>query len=134
MSTNDSTATTEGPEANFGPPYGEENVALGGRSSNTDTGKIVRSGVPSSTFWHFADFRTHGIFVRTETLPTSQVNSFSQVAVSITELGSDGNPFLGNAHMAVLNVVPHFGGRLIVRGNVAWNTDLPVRLNYIIVN
>ncbi|TDC27982.1 hypothetical protein E1265_00085 [Streptomyces sp. 8K308] len=123
----DQLAGTSGmPTANFVPE------ALS--RSSKDTGKVVRSGIPTSTFWHFADFRWSGEFLHTETLPTSQVNAFSQVAVSICELNADGVPFIGNARLQVYNVAPHGDGRIIVRGNVEWDKDLNVRLNYIIVN
>ncbi|RKN38324.1 hypothetical protein [Streptomyces hoynatensis] len=102
--------------------------------SSEETGKVVRSGEPTSTFWHFADFRWHGEFLHTETLPTSQVNDFSQVAVSICELDANSRPFIGNARLEVYNVAPFRDGRIIVRGNVEWQSDLNVRLNYIIVN
>ncbi|MFD5318319.1 hypothetical protein [Streptomyces sp. NPDC127098] len=123
----DQLAGTSGiPTANFVPD------ALS--RSSEDMGKVVRSGIPSSTFWHFADFRWSGEFLHTETLPTAQVNAFSQVAVSICELNADGVPFIGNARLQVYNVAPHSDGRIIVRGNVEWGSDLSVRLNYIIVN
>ncbi|MEV7443245.1 hypothetical protein AB0O22_19260 [Streptomyces sp. NPDC091204] len=99
-----------------------------------ETDKVIRSGVPSSTFWHFEDFNFHGDFFLTVRLPTAQVNSFSQVAVSICELNSDGIPFIGNAKMEVHNVAPHGDGRIIVRAEVHWGSNLKVRLNYIIVN
>ncbi|MET8681424.1 hypothetical protein ABZW18_28560 [Streptomyces sp. NPDC004647] len=102
--------------------------------SSMDTGKIIRSGTPTSTYWHFEDFHWRGEFVHTATLPTDQVNSVSQVAVSICELNNDGVPFIGNARLEVHNVAPHNDGRIIVRGQVHWENDLHVRLNYIIVN
>ncbi|MFJ4866538.1 hypothetical protein [Streptomyces sp. NPDC088748] len=103
-------------------------------TSSGKTAKVVRSGVPSSTFWHFEDFRFHGEFFLTVRLPTAQVNSFSQVAVSICERNNDGAPFIGDAKMEVHNVAAHRDGRIIVRAEVHWDKDLPVRLNYIIVN
>jgi hypothetical protein len=102
--------------------------------SSGEFGKIVRSGVPSSTFWHFVDFSGSGPFAHRESLGTDQVNAFSQVAVSMTELDSDGNPFLGSAIMTVNNVVPRANGDIIVRGHIHWESTLRVRLNYIIVN
>lgn len=43
-----------------------------------------------------------------------KVNAFSQIAVSMTELDSEGNPFLGSAIMTVNNVVPRANGDIIV--------------------
>jgi hypothetical protein len=57
-----------------------------------------------------------------------------QVAVSLTELTDAGVPFLGDASMGVLNVVPHDGGRIIVKGHVDFPNLLRVQLNFIIVN
>lgn len=102
--------------------------------SSGEFGKVVRSGVPSSTFWHFVDFRGSGPFAHTASLGTDKVNAFSQVAVSMTELDSEGNPFLGSAIMTVNNVVPRANGDIIVRGHIHWESNLRVRLNYIIVN
>ncbi|MFE9927996.1 hypothetical protein [Streptomyces sp. NPDC005533] len=103
-------------------------------AGSSDTDKVIRSGVPSSTFWHFEEFNFHGDFFLTVRLPTVQVNSFSQVAVSICELNSEGVPFIGDAKMEVHNVAPHGDGRIIVRAEVHWERNLKVRLNYIIVN
>jgi hypothetical protein len=66
--------------------------------------------------------------------PRVQVNSQSQVAVSICELTEQGVPFLGLANMSILNVIPHDDGTVDVRWNVAWSDLLRVRLNFIIVN
>ncbi|RKT02204.1 hypothetical protein BX286_0073 [Streptomyces sp. 3211.6] len=104
---------------------------LGTRS--VDTGKVVRSGVATNIFWHFEDFSFHGEFFHTIRLPTAQVNAFSQIAVSICERDADGNPSIGDAKMEVHNVVPFGDGRIAVRGDIHWGTNLPVRLNYIIV-
>lgn len=100
---------------------------------SVDASKVVRSGVATNIFWHFEDFVFHGEFFHTIRLPMAQVNAFSQIAVSICERDADGNPSIGDAKMEVHNVVPFGDGRIVVRGDIHWSTNLPVRLNYIIV-
>ncbi len=58
----------------------------------------------------------------------------SQVAVSMAELDADGNPFLGDARLAVYNVVPTADGNVIVRFDISWDSPLTVLLNFIILN
>jgi hypothetical protein len=62
------------------------------------------------------------------------VNAGSQVAVSVCERDANSVPFLGDARMSVLNVVPRNDGSVDVRWHVDWPEQLPVRLNFIIVN
>ena len=67
-------------------------------------------------------------------LPNTTVNLLSQVSVSITELDSNGNLFLGNATMTVHNVVPTAEGNVLVRFNIGFDSPLTVLLNFIILN
>ena len=62
------------------------------------------------------------------------VNAGSQVAVSVCERDTNSVPFLGSARMSVANVVPRNDGSVDVRWQVDWPQQLPVRLNFIIVN
>jgi hypothetical protein len=62
------------------------------------------------------------------------VASNSQVAVSITEVNENDVPFLGNANMGILNVVPQSDGTITVRGHVDHPSRLRCVLNFIIVN
>jgi hypothetical protein len=66
--------------------------------------------------------------------PGVDINRMSQIAVSICELGPDG-PFIGSAHMQILNVAPQSDSTVFVRYNVAWSGNpLTYRFNFIIVN
>jgi hypothetical protein len=62
------------------------------------------------------------------------VRSDSQVSVSISEASGSNVPFLGNANMGVLNVVPQSDGTITVRGHVDHPSRLRCVLNFIIVN
>ena len=90
----------------------------------------------SSIFWAMNNgFSARGTVARNFRFSAPVVvNAQSQVAVSVCERDSNGNPFVGNAHMSVLNVAPRNDGSVDVRWNVGWETLLPVRLNFIIVN
>jgi hypothetical protein len=61
----------------------------------------------------------------------------SRVAAGISELAVVGGgtviPHMGNAHMAVLNVVPR-EGVVTVRVNVAWDNDLDFEITVIADN
>ena len=91
-------------------------------------------GNVSSIFWAFTHHTSagQGSHVTTSSIPG--VNRVSQVAVSITELDANGNPFIGLAGMAVYNVVPLDSGEVTVHWWVGWNSPLSIRLNYIVVN
>lgn len=91
-------------------------------------------GTPTSTFWGMHSFRGRGLNSVVFGLPNTTVNLLSQVSVSITELDSNGNPFLGNATMTVHNVVPTAEGNVLVRFNIGFDSPLTVLLNFIIVN
>jgi hypothetical protein len=65
----------------------------------------------------------------------ADVNADSVVVASITEVGIFGGqivPFQGAASMEVHNVVPHNNGIVIVRGYIGWDSDINVRLNFLI--
>lgn len=91
-------------------------------------------GNVSSIFWSFTHHTSagQGSHITTRSIPG--VNRLSQVAVSITELDVNGNPMIGLAGMAVYNVVPRDSGEVTVHWWVGWNSPLPIRLNYIVVN
>ena len=109
--------------------------ALISRDIHTHTAGLSGEGRVASTFWAFAESRINGRFVFTFNFGSDvTVNAFSQVAASITEIDSPNrNPFLGNAAMSVLNVVPS-DQKVIVEGNIEWNSPLDFRLNLIIAN
>jgi hypothetical protein len=89
----------------------------------------------SSVFWAMDNsWRSQGTVWKTFTFSAPVVvNSASQVSVSVCERDGNGNPFMGDAEMSVLNVVPR-NQAIDVRWRVNWNSQLPVRLNFIIVN
>jgi hypothetical protein len=91
-------------------------------------------GTPSSTFWGMHVFSGHGLNQIVFGLPNTVINTQSQIAVSMTELTSDGQPFLGLATMAVYNVVPTAEGNVLVKFDIMWDSPLTVLLNFIIVN
>jgi len=53
--------------------------------------------------------------------------------VSLTELDSDGNPFIGDATMKVYNVAPG-DGVVFIRGEIDWDEDLNIRANIFIAD
>lgn len=89
----------------------------------------------SSIFWGQWFTTRRGTFQGNFGFPSAIVNRNSQVSVSITEVNpANGQPFLGDAGMSVLNVVPQDDGTVTVRANVAWPNPLRCALNFIIVN
>jgi hypothetical protein len=70
----------------------------------------------------------HRIFTLRFAVPG--VNRSTAVAVSLTEVSGD-QPFIGDATMKVYNVAPRDGGEVDVRGEIDWDTDLLVRVNFI---
>jgi hypothetical protein len=89
----------------------------------------------TSTFWAFGEGKVNGRFVFTFNFGSDvTVNAFSQVVASITELNvPDRNPFLGDAAMSILNVVPS-NQKVLIRGIIDWGSPLDFRLNLIIAN
>ena len=109
--------------------------ALTSKEIHTHTAGLSGSGRVSSTFWAYGEGKVNGRFFFTFTFGSNvTVNAFSQVAASITELNSpDRNPFLGDADMGILNVVPS-DQTVIVAGNIQWGSPLDFRINLIIAN
>jgi hypothetical protein len=101
-----------------------------GDAANVD---ITQTNV-SSIFWGQWFTTRRGIFQGNFGFPAAIVNRNSQVSVSITEVTAANQPFLGDAGMSVLNVVPQDDGTVTVRANVAWGAPLRCALNFIIVN
>jgi hypothetical protein len=92
-------------------------------------------GTASSTFWAINDRVGRGVNIFNIGWPGVEINRMSQIAVSICELGPDGAPFIGSAHMQILNVAPQNDSTVFVRYNVAWSGNpLTYRFNFIIVN
>jgi hypothetical protein len=109
--------------------------ALTSKEIHTHTAALSGQGRVTSTFWAFGESRINGLFVFTFNFGSDvTVIAFSQVAASITEIDSPNrNPFLGSAAMNVLNVVPS-DQKVIVEGNIQWDSPLDFRLNLIIAN
>ena len=87
--------------------------------------------MPFSTF---TTFRAHRIFTRGVefTLPGALTPN-SIVMVSLTEVDSNGNPFIGAATMKIYNVAPGFGF-VNFRGEIDWDNDLDIRANIFIAD
>jgi hypothetical protein len=79
------------------------------------------------------DFRAHRIFNIGADLPGRGITPRSVVLVSLTEIDSNGNPFLGDATMKIYNVVPR-DGSLTIRGEIDWDSDLNIRANIFIAD
>ena len=62
------------------------------------------------------------------------VNATSQVAVTVCERDGNGNLLIGDAHISVLDVTPRNDGSIDVRWHVGFDSLLPVRLDFVIVN
>jgi hypothetical protein len=109
--------------------------ALTGKHRESHTAGLSGAGRVTSTFWAFAESRINGLFVFTFNFGSDvTVNAFSQVVASITEIDSPNrNPFLGNAAMSILNVVPS-NQKVIIEGNIQWDSPLDFRINLIIAN
>lgn len=94
---------------------------------------VARSGRPArEVFCIFDGVYGNGRQVTTHYL--DGVNQFSSVAVSITEVDLNGNPFIAKAGMSINNVVPHDGGRVEVCWSIGWDSPLHARLSFIIAN
>ena len=93
-------------------------------TENTDQeGRVM----PASTS---VDFRAHRIFDLGHEF-RGAITPSSVVLVSLTEVDSRGNPFIGDATMKVYNVVPG-NGIVRFRGEIDWDRDLNVRANIFI--
>ena len=71
-------------------------------------------------------FSVHGGFRREIPVPH---NHFNIAFASICEVDGNGVPVLGSAICRIDNVVPQDSGKLLVRGDVNWNTDIRVRVS-----
>ncbi|MFI0785179.1 hypothetical protein ACH4Q6_06230 [Streptomyces lydicus] len=71
----------------------------------------------------------HGIVTQPFTIPGVTRNH--AVMVSLTEIHPDGQPFIGDAVMKVCNVAAHDGG-VDVRAEISWDSDLPVRVSFLV--
>jgi hypothetical protein len=83
--------------------------------------------MPASTS---ADFHAHRIFDVAHEL-RGAITPSSVVMVSLTEVDSRGNPFIGAATMKVYNVAPG-NGVVRFRVEIDWDRDLNVRANIFI--
>lgn len=107
-------------------PFGEKKLP---------DGSTRPRGVPTSTFWEFVEFSDHGDRDRIFGPFPGEVNEFSQVAASLTEIHPvSREPFLGLASLLVYNVVPDKHGRIRVRMGIGWHENILLRINFIIVN
>lgn len=126
---------TAEPEA-FDSPVSADSVVTNAEKDAADAPevRVNTGGSASSTFWAMHDRTGRGINIFNIGWPGVTINRASQIAVSICELGPNG-PFIGSAHMQILNVAPQSDGTVFVRYNVAWNGNpLNYRFNFIIVN
>ena len=104
------------------------------KSRQGDQRALQAGGAASSTFWGLHTFTGRGVNAVIFGLPGTQINRLSQIAVSMTELSSGNVPFLGDATLAVYNVVPRDDGNVIVKFDISWGSPLTVQLNFVIVN
>jgi hypothetical protein len=91
-----------------------------------------RDGADARLILRFGDFRQHHGFDRRWNIPGCTPSSV--VMVSICEIGVSGGqvvPFQGAASMEVHNVVPG-NNEVRVRGFIGWETDLNVRLHFLV--
>ena len=95
-------------------------------------GLEVRAGIAQQIYVVFDSIFGNGSQVTTHNL--GKVDRFSSVAVSITEVDLNGNPFVARAGMQVMNVVPRDGGLVDVAWAIGWDSPLHARLYFIIVN
>jgi hypothetical protein len=100
-----------------------------------DPGSVLfdGGGGASTVSWGMRDFTWHRFFTKRFDFP-GVVRHDSQVMVSITELDSNDMPFSGAARLVVYNVSPADNGSVVVKGDVVWDSDLRIRLNFVIVN
>ena len=110
------------------------NLTKGDAPTVRDVRGISNTNI-SSIFWAIRELTANGRFIGVWGFPAPVIcRQDSQISVSITELNSQGIPFVGNAAMQVLNVSPDDLGNIFVRCNVDWSSPLRLRFNFIIVN
>ncbi|MFB6439047.1 hypothetical protein ACFCVY_20050 [Streptomyces sp. NPDC056411] len=73
----------------------------------------------------------HGIVIQPFTGLTGVTHNHAVMA-SLTEIHPDGQPFIGNAVMKICNVAPHDNGVVDVRVEISWDSDLPVRVSFLV--
>jgi len=84
------------------------------------------AAIPNA-FTGFCLYRTHGL-VRLICFSGS-INNNSRVLVGISEFGATPQDrFIGSARMTVYNIAP-FNGGFVVLADVAWGSDLNIRLD-----
>jgi len=64
-------------------------------------------------------------------LPDPPISSASWVWASVTELGPNGEPHLGDAPMWIGNVAPQDDQSILIRVMSAWPNDLPGQIKLI---
>jgi hypothetical protein len=99
---------------------------------------MARIGIDTAGIhWVKSDpIRVHGI--SQERFDNIGTDKYSVVTASITELGPSGSgpmdPYLGQANMSILNVVPDDVGNVHVRYNVDWPSDLNVQISMMYIS
>lgn len=102
-----------------------------------ETTPVIRADAPDA---RAGAISTNPIFVHrifTRGFNVAGVNRFTPVTVSLTEVfpatpGAALNvPGIGGATMKVYNVAPRDGGGVDVRGEVDWDSDIPVRVSFV---
>ncbi|MCY7335287.1 MAG: hypothetical protein LH613_03585 [Chamaesiphon sp.] len=66
----------------------------------------------------------------TDTIDVTGVTPGNSAVASLTEVNSNGIPFIGDATMKVYNVVP-LNNRFVVRGEVDWEPAISIRITVI---
>ncbi|MBR0854338.1 hypothetical protein [Bradyrhizobium liaoningense] len=135
--------TTSNPDSKNGEPEAIDIVEREKPDALDDAGNVARS-IPgtnvASMFWWMQDVsilpagRHWRRFTLRDTDNVRKIFHNSQVFVSMSELSRDmSGCIVGDAAMAVLNVVPEFR-TVSVRYHLDWDWALPVRFNILIVN
>lgn len=60
------------------------------------------------------------------------VTANSRVVASITEVGSDGQPFIGKASLSVFSVAPNNSGEIWVEIKIDWGSKIDCRLTFFV--
>jgi hypothetical protein len=98
-------------------------------------GAAAAPGVESLVGPVFAVIRAHRIFTRRFNI--AGVSRFSTIFVTLTEVAQGDNgvldiPFIGNATMKLYNVAPRDGGQVDVRGEIDWDSDLNIKVSFVV--
>jgi hypothetical protein len=109
--------------------------ARAAHGTSADMPRDIGSTNVRSIYWGMHTLRANGTISWVFGFPAPvQVFSDSQIAVSMTELDNNDQPFMGLAQMQVYNVVPHADSTVTVTFKVDWGSQIRVRFNFIIVN